>query len=193
MPTQRLSSIVPIYSTNPIEIRVIRKWVPYHRQELCFLFVDEAYAIEGFNDTKSRDYYEGFMRINNCYSIKCYVSISAKRTLRIVDHQASILFGTSTTVVPIDKDAILRGKIIDVALWQDIATSFDEDAATQGPDPVIFAATSLKVLQLGSTSATETYINLGIAQIAGLIQRPALKLIEEISVGGSAVVVKDES
>ncbi|KAI3776950.1 hypothetical protein L1987_46742 [Smallanthus sonchifolius] len=137
------------------------------------------------------------MRINNCYSIKGYVSISAKTTLRVVDHQASILFGTSITVVPIDKDAIPRyyfnfasyamlekrfqdenilvtdfigrvvditeppskdkgrllrvslqevgGKMIDVSLWQDIATSFDQEAATQGSDPVIFAATSLKV------------------------------------------------
>ncbi|KAI3825080.1 hypothetical protein L1987_06556 [Smallanthus sonchifolius] len=69
------------------------------------------------------------------------------------------------------------GSFIEATLWEQIAFSFDREAALLKPQPMIIALTSMKVtdyrglLQLGSTNATTVTVNPNIEELDDIIDR----------------------
>ncbi|KAJ0781201.1 putative replication protein A, OB [Helianthus annuus] len=230
MPFIDISAIRPHDSAEPIQIRVIRKWIPFgKRQELCYLFVDiNGDAIEAIADLNHQSHFESRITLESCYTITDYLSDTARSYMNVVPHTSCIRLGLRTSFREIDDNAIphyyfnfvnydrLRprinnnllltdyigrlvkaspilykagknmmkislqdqsGNFIEATLWEEIAFSFDREAALQKPQPVIIAMTSLKVseykgkIQLGSINATTIVINPDIEDLENVITR----------------------
>ncbi|KAI7749212.1 hypothetical protein M8C21_004496, partial [Ambrosia artemisiifolia] len=87
----------------PIEIRVIKKWVPYKKgkwippkksTKLCYLFVDiHGDAIEAIAHIDSQSYFDSIITVQSCYIVNNYISQPQRRYMPAVPHKASIRFG----------------------------------------------------------------------------------------------------
>ncbi|KAI7749213.1 hypothetical protein M8C21_004497 [Ambrosia artemisiifolia] len=95
----------------PIEIRVIKKWVPYKKRKwippkkstkLCYLFVDiHGDAIEAIAHIDSQSYFDSIITVQSCYIVNNYISQPQRRYMPAVPHKASIRFGRRASFVPI--------------------------------------------------------------------------------------------
>ncbi|KAM0054438.1 putative nucleic acid-binding, replication factor A [Helianthus debilis subsp. tardiflorus] len=220
-----ISAIRPHDNAESLQIRVIRKWIPYgNRQELCYLFVDNhGDAIEAIADLHHQSHFESRITLHSCYTITNYLSDTARSSMNVVPHTACIRLGLRTSFSQFDDDTIpyhyfnfvnydrltpridnhllltdyigrmdrvspilnrsgnnllkinlqdQSGNFIEATLWEQIAFSFDREAALQKPQPVIIAMTyDERTLQLGSTNATTIVINPAIADLENVVTR----------------------
>ncbi|KAJ0487958.1 hypothetical protein HanHA300_Chr12g0427771 [Helianthus annuus] len=108
MPFVEISTIRPNDNAEPLQIRVIRKWIPYgNRQELCYLFVDNhGDAIEAIADLHHQSHFESHITLHSCYTIPEYLLDTARSSMNVVPHTACIRLGLRTSFSQFDDDTI---------------------------------------------------------------------------------------
>ncbi|KAK1434098.1 hypothetical protein QVD17_11016 [Tagetes erecta] len=98
MAYKKVSDIKPHDNAEPILIRVIRKWKPFWKKEICFLFIDtEGNAIEAKGDLNSENHFNSTITLQECYIVSDYLSDTASSSSNVVPHPACIILGTRTT------------------------------------------------------------------------------------------------
>ncbi|MFS8033339.1 putative replication protein A, OB [Helianthus anomalus] len=252
MPFISILAIRPHDNADSLEIRVIRKWIPYRKQELCYLFVDtHGDAIEEIADLNNQSHFESLITLDSCYNVSDYLSDTTRSYMNVVPQTACIRLGLRTSFLQIDDNTTIphyyynfvnydrlrphisnhllltnyigrmekaspilnkaqnnllkitlqdqSGNFIEATLWEQIAFSFNREAALRKPQPVIIAMISLKVteykgrhkyrpfiyhyncilisyiitgtIQLGSTNATTIDINPDIEDLENINTR----------------------
>ncbi|XP_076959487.1 uncharacterized protein LOC143635574 isoform X2 [Bidens hawaiensis] len=136
MYSKPLSEIKARQSPQLITIRVLKKWISRgKRPELRYLFVEcnvskkkyfiafiytnhqsiltnnhlnfmQADAIEVIADLQDEQHFESIIKIQSCYNISNYISISSRKYMSITPHEASIIIGKKTRIVPTSNDNI---------------------------------------------------------------------------------------
>ncbi|KAD5317255.1 hypothetical protein E3N88_17201 [Mikania micrantha] len=105
--TKPISRIVPGDAPEPLEIRIIRKWIPYIKKqeknpELCYLFVDiHGDAIEAVADLDHEVYFDSLIVLQTCYIVNNYISVPSRTYMPSVQHQASLRIGKRATFKPL--------------------------------------------------------------------------------------------
>ncbi|KAL8254354.1 hypothetical protein R6Q59_032575 [Mikania micrantha] len=112
LPVTKLSEINLCDLPSPLEIRVLRKWVPYvgkneRKQEVCYLFVDtNGYAIEAVADITKEKHFTSLINIGSTYTVDKYIAIPSRAYMPVVSHRTSLRMGNHTTFVPLLKESL---------------------------------------------------------------------------------------
>ncbi|MFS7916560.1 hypothetical protein Hanom_Chr03g00178601 [Helianthus anomalus] len=98
-----ISAIRPHDNADSLQLRVIRKWTPYRKQELSYLFVDtHGDAIEAIADLNHQSHFEFRITQDSCYNVSDYLSETARSYMNVVPHTACIRLGLRTSFLQID-------------------------------------------------------------------------------------------
>ncbi|XP_076908755.1 uncharacterized protein LOC143565771 [Bidens hawaiensis] len=102
MSTICLSEVKVYGDPAPIEVRVLKKWIPYHdKKYIYYLFVDaHGCAIEATTSTNNKAHFDSVITIQSCYIIDDYVCLSKRPYMPTVGHDASIRLGMIATFTP---------------------------------------------------------------------------------------------
>ncbi|KAJ0759476.1 putative nucleic acid-binding protein [Helianthus annuus] len=109
MSFRRLKDIRPMEKPQPIEIRVVKKWMAQTKtkdgvkSDLCYQFVDKyGDGIEAIADAGEVEYYDSIIRLQSCYRVTGYVCTKARDFMATVNHTASLTIGKKARFVPTD-------------------------------------------------------------------------------------------
>ncbi|KAD5317243.1 hypothetical protein E3N88_17189 [Mikania micrantha] len=186
MSVTKLSEINLCDLPSPLEIRVLRKWVPYvgkneRKQEVCYLFVDtNGYAIEAVADITKEKHFTSLINIGSTYTVDKYIAIPSRAYMPVVSHRTSLRMGNHTTFVPLLKEslpmyyyAFATANNIEITLWGEKADAIGHDISLGNILAVTSAlVTKFKgVLQLESTNATTIVVNPPIPQLQMYVDR----------------------
>ncbi|MFS7902691.1 putative nucleic acid-binding, replication factor A [Helianthus anomalus] len=202
MPFIGIAAIRPHDNAEPLQIRVIRKWIPFgKRQELCYLFVDiNGDAIEAIADLNHQSHFESCITLESCYTITDYLSDTARSYMNVVPHTTCIRLGLRTSFREIDDNAIphyyfnfvnydrLRPRINNNLLLTESILYTDYIGRLVKAPPIFYRAGKniMKIsLQdqrknLGSTNATTIVINPDIEDLENKTKFTCLASIKEI-------------
>ncbi|KAL3627547.1 hypothetical protein CASFOL_028910 [Castilleja foliolosa] len=103
MSCQRVRDIREHEKAEPIEVRVIKKWITKgKREEICYQFVD-AYGgcIEASAELRHIEYFDSVIQLNSCYRVTEYVCVGPRTYMATVDHAASLVIGQKAKFTPI--------------------------------------------------------------------------------------------
>ncbi|KAJ0908818.1 putative replication protein A, OB [Helianthus annuus] len=116
MSSKRLSNMKEHDKPEPIEIRVVKTWIPVGKkqepssksqtksqsQELCYLFVDKhGDAIEAIADQKEQAYFDSIIKVQSCYRVNNYIVVESRKYMPTVQHSASLRIGKRARFVPL--------------------------------------------------------------------------------------------
>ncbi|KAD4583998.1 hypothetical protein E3N88_21599 [Mikania micrantha] len=107
MSFKHISDISAGDSPEPLEIRVLKKWVPFvgkteKKPEICYLFVDmHGHAIEAAADLSREKDFDSIIDVGSCYMVNNYVAIPCRSYMPAVPHQASLRIGKRATFTPL--------------------------------------------------------------------------------------------
>ncbi|KAD3068217.1 hypothetical protein E3N88_36097 [Mikania micrantha] len=107
MSIKRISEIFPGDPPEALEIRVIKKWRPFTKQQekmtdICYLLVDShGDAIEAVVDSNQEEYFQSTISIQSCYTIDKYISIPSRTYMPAIQHRASLRIGKYATIQPL--------------------------------------------------------------------------------------------
>ncbi|KAM0016246.1 putative replication protein A, OB [Helianthus debilis subsp. tardiflorus] len=111
MPPKRVSQVRPEDPPEPLEVRVLKRWIPYFKSkekmtDLCYLLVDiHGDAIEAVADVTKAEYFDSIIDVQHCYTVDKYVSSPQRQYMPSVPHVASLKIGKRATFTPLlDKD-----------------------------------------------------------------------------------------
>ncbi|XP_035844710.1 uncharacterized protein LOC110938089 isoform X3 [Helianthus annuus] len=111
MPPKRVSQVKPEDPPEPLEVRVLKRWIPYFKNkekmlDLCYLLVDlHGDAIEAVADVTKAEYFDSLIKVQHCYTVDKYVSSPSRQYMPSVPHVASLKIGKRATFTPLlDKD-----------------------------------------------------------------------------------------
>ncbi|MFS7945394.1 putative nucleic acid-binding, replication factor A [Helianthus anomalus] len=116
MSSKRLSDMKEHDKPEPIEIRVVKTWIPVGKkqepsaksqtksqsQELCYLFVDKhGDAIEAIADQKEQAYFDSIIKVQSCYRVNNYIVVEPRKYMPTIQHNASLRIGKRARFVPL--------------------------------------------------------------------------------------------
>ncbi|CAI9292922.1 unnamed protein product [Lactuca saligna] len=98
-----IADVKPNEEPIPLRIRVIKKWkTRTTEQDLCYLFVDRhGDAIEAVADPRKEQSLDDKMTVNLCYTVTGYVALPARKSRRVVQHDASVRLGDTALFEPL--------------------------------------------------------------------------------------------
>ncbi|CAI9270650.1 unnamed protein product [Lactuca saligna] len=98
-----IADVKPNEEPIPLRIRVIKKWkTRTTEQDLCYLFVDRhGDAIEAVADPRKEQSLDAKMTVNLCYTVTGYVALPARKSRRVVQHDASVRLGDTSLFEPL--------------------------------------------------------------------------------------------
>ncbi|KAM0016426.1 putative nucleic acid-binding protein [Helianthus debilis subsp. tardiflorus] len=99
MTSRAISTITHGDSAEPIEVRIVRKWISHaFNNECCYLFVDLAGdAIQAVVDEIAKKHLESKITLRSCYRVSNYLSGEAGDKYNVVKHDAILRLGKGTT------------------------------------------------------------------------------------------------
>ncbi|XP_076897725.1 uncharacterized protein LOC143551098 [Bidens hawaiensis] len=108
MEHQQISDIKVGFPAGPLEVRIIKKWIPHARpQLLCYLFVDvHGNAIKAVADVTDESYFDSVISVGSCYRVTDTLTVAAKTYQPAVSHEASLSIGRSVVFTPIQNNNI---------------------------------------------------------------------------------------
>ncbi|MFS7969741.1 hypothetical protein Hanom_Chr09g00812711 [Helianthus anomalus] len=102
-----LKAIRPMEKPQPIEIRVVKKWMAQRKvqgvikSEMCYQFVDKyGDGIDATAEAGEVEYYDSIIRLQSCYHVTGYVCTKARDYMATVNHEASLIIGKKARFVP---------------------------------------------------------------------------------------------
>ncbi|KAD6453181.1 hypothetical protein E3N88_07886 [Mikania micrantha] len=107
MSFKHISDISAGDSPEPLEIQVLKKWVPFvgkteKKPEICYLFVDmHGHAIEAVADLSREKIFDSIIDVGSCYTVNNYVAIQCRSYMPAMPHQASLRIGKRATFTPL--------------------------------------------------------------------------------------------
>ncbi|KAF5790424.1 hypothetical protein HanXRQr2_Chr09g0383081 [Helianthus annuus] len=111
MPPKRVSHVRPEDPPEPLEVRVLKRWIPYFKNkekmiDLCYLLVDiHGDAIEAVADVTKVEYFDSLINVQHCYTVDKYVSSPQRQYMPSAPHVASLKIRKKATFTPLlDKD-----------------------------------------------------------------------------------------
>ncbi|KAJ0525645.1 hypothetical protein HanRHA438_Chr09g0394731 [Helianthus annuus] len=111
MPPKRVSQVKPGDPPEPLEVRVLKRWIPCFKNKeklinLCYLLVDiHGVAVEAVADVTKAEYFDSLINVEHCYTVDKYVSSPQRQYMPSVPHVASLKIGKRATFTPLlDKD-----------------------------------------------------------------------------------------
>ncbi|MFS7997992.1 putative nucleic acid-binding protein [Helianthus anomalus] len=87
----------------PLQVRVMRKWIPAFREnETHYVLVDqEGFGIQAVVKGDERKHVEPKLDIQSCYKIEGYACIDPDDYTNTLSHPATMCIGSATTFTPI--------------------------------------------------------------------------------------------
>ncbi|KAF5812166.1 putative replication protein A, OB [Helianthus annuus] len=176
MPPKRVSQVKPEDPPEPLEVRVLKRWIPYFKNkekmlDLCYLLVDlHGDAIEAVADVTKAEYFDSLIKVQHCYTVDKYVS-SPSHYIGRIEEVSPIMYrsGKKLRKIVIQDE---RRNEIEVTLWDEKADMIQ----TEDIIGKVFAITATTVtyfnkLQLESTTSTTIDINPPIPDLQTYVNR----------------------
>ncbi|KAD7477580.1 hypothetical protein E3N88_00716 [Mikania micrantha] len=123
MENETLGSIRLGGSGLPIEVRILRKWIPHLREDdTCYLLVDQSgEAIVAIAHKDERKYVEPKLQTMSCYRIENYVCVSAIPYVNIINHPVSIRIGAAASIDPLPNNEDLPRVYFEFSPYEDVS------------------------------------------------------------------------
>ncbi|KAI3675989.1 hypothetical protein L1987_85585 [Smallanthus sonchifolius] len=109
MEAKRIASLKLCADGLPIEVRVLRKWIPHLKpNDTCYLFVDcFGDAIQAIARNDDKKYIDSKIDVLKCYRITSYVCVPISPAVNVVSHSVHLRIGTATAVDSIPDTDVL--------------------------------------------------------------------------------------
>ncbi|XP_076887723.1 uncharacterized protein LOC143537952 [Bidens hawaiensis] len=198
-----LRDISPGDAAGPIEVRVVRRWIPPETEIECwYLFVDRNRdAIQVVADLRDVEHFNAIITLQSCYRVTNYICESCRYIGKVVPHCAIIRIGKAATFLQILDDGFpshyfnfvtyenLRARLNKRQLLTDYVGKVEIESITDSLIQSDKNCLKIKLLQDPSGEVIEATLS---GEVATLFDKDALMHSTVIAALTSMKVVENE-